>query len=267
MDTVSLPLRKSVLVTIGSHPYTVLEILVRIGNTTDLHSSPLNASTVRDMVQKVEETLLLEEHGRSTMDQNPNFVALMKEYEDGVLLYRIEQDEVWQKLPVNDSLQRAYFAGHREDYRWPDRVNFAEIFVPTDSLAKFCAKKIRSGADFKAIAAKYSTRPGYAEKKGEWGLLPTTVNDLAQRAARLGRDSVSAPFAYQGGWSIVKNLDVDGARLKTYEEALPEVSSAYQDVAAKKREQEWVDLLRARYSVHVNDEVLRSAFAGTAHAR
>jgi len=44
-------------------------------------------------------------------------------------LYRIEQDEVWKKVMVNDSLLKEFYDAHKENYQWPERVNFAEIYT------------------------------------------------------------------------------------------------------------------------------------------
>ena len=265
-DTLTAPLRGKVLMTVGTHPYTVGQVVERIGATTDLHTFTLTPHNVRSLIQKVEEMFIFDEHGQALMQQRPKFAALMKEYEDGVLLYRVEQDEVWQKLPVSDSLQRVYFDAHREEYRWPERVNFAEIYLTKDSLITVCQKKLRAKQPFDTVAATYTARPGYAEKKGVWGLLPVSVNDLADRAMKMAVDSVSAPFKYQNGWSILKTLAKEGARTKTYEEALPEVASAFQEVAAKKREQEWIDGLRTKYPVRIDTELLNAAFVRKADA-
>lgn len=167
-------------------------------------------------------------------------------------------------MVINDSLLRGYYAEHKDSYQWPDRVNFAEIYVTSDSLAKVCAEEIRKTKDFGAVAARRTIRPQYGEKKGEWGLLPVSTNDLSQRAASMAVDSISLPFRYLGGWSILKTLAKEQARIKTFEEAKPEVMSAFQDVAAKERMQQWTEELRAAYPVTISADLLKDAFQRTA---
>jgi parvulin-like peptidyl-prolyl isomerase len=79
-------------------------------------------------------------------------------------------------------------------------------------------------------------------------------------ASKMAVDSVTAPFKYQNGWSIIKVIGKDSACVKTFEEAMPEVASGYQEIVSKKREQEWVEALKNKYPVTVNKEALTQAF-------
>lgn len=73
-------------------------------------------------------------------------------------------------------------------------------------------------------------------------------------------DSITAPFRFEKGWSIIKALGRDSAHVKTFEEAIPEVTSAYQEEASKQREKEWIESLEKKYPVTVNKEILTDAF-------
>ena len=52
----------------------------------------------------------------------------------------------------------------------------------------------------------------------------------------------------------------DSARIKTFEEALPELTGGYQEQASKQRETEWVESLKTKYGVVLRKEILREAF-------
>jgi parvulin-like peptidyl-prolyl isomerase len=147
-----------------------------------------------------------------------------------------------------------------ENYRWSERVNFAEIYTKTDSVVKAAYKKVKSGKDFLDVAQEYTNRSGYQEKKGVWGFQPFTFNDLSLKASTMAIDSITAPFKFEKGWSIIKALGKDSAHVKTFEEAMPEVASTYQEVASKQREKEWVEALKKKYPVTINKEALPEAF-------
>ncbi len=148
----------------------------------------------------------------------------------------------------------------RSEYRWPERVNFAEIHTTTDSIAKVAYNKIKKGRDFLNTAKEYTNRSGYREKKGVWGFQVFAFNDLSLKASKMAIDSVTAPFKFEGGWSIIKALGKDSAKVKTFEEAIPEVTAAYQEEASIQREQEWVEVLMKKYPVTINKEILKNAF-------
>ncbi len=204
----------------------------------------------------------LEEHAQQAPARYPSLAKIMDEYEDGILLYRIEQDEVWKKVTLSDSVLRVYYNNTKDNYRWQERVNFAEIYVLKDSLAKAIYKQLKRGKDFMELAYKYTARPGYKEKKGEWGFQPFAQNDLSNRASKMANDSITEPFRNGAGWSILKRIAVDSAHVKTFDEALSEVANSYQETASKEREQQWIESLYKKYPVQINKEILAIAFKG-----
>jgi hypothetical protein len=53
----------------------------------------------------------------------------------------------------------------------------------------------------------------------------------------------------------------ENARRKTFEEAGPELSSAYQDYESKRLESDWLAQLRQKYPVVEYKPILKNAFA------
>jgi peptidyl-prolyl cis-trans isomerase SurA len=254
-------LRARVLMTYADKKFTVEDFVRHVNTSQEFKTTPLTVSNVEGIVERISEVKVLEQHAEGIAERHPAFVKLMDEYRDGVLLYRIEQDEVWKKIEMSDSAIRAYYETVKEKFRWPLRVKFAEVFVPNDSLAKAAYTEIEKGVDFRKVAEKYTTRPGYKERQGIWDLTPAEANYIARYAAILPVDSIPPPFEHPDGWSIIHVLAKDSARVKTFEEALPELTSSYQEYASKEREREWVESLRQKYPVVIRKEVLQQAFA------
>ncbi len=263
-DSIDAEFLNRTIITVGTRRVNVHSFVERLSTDSESRTKMLTPANVRGLADKVSDAVVLEVYGRAYAEGKPFFQSLMRDYEDGILLYRIEQDEVWKKVVINDSLLREYHAKTPESYRWPDRVSFAEIFVPTDSIAQAIAKRITKATDFLALAETTTTRPGYKDKKGVWALQNVSTNELSQRAWLMAVDSVSAPMKFQYGWSIIETLQKDPARSKTFEEASAEVATAYQEVASKQREKEWIEQLKAKNPIRINEDVLPKAFAGPA---
>lgn len=259
-DTLDVETTNKVLFSYGHKRMTVKEFIDHISTAAEFRTFKLNPASIEYIVERLTEVKILEEHAKTVPERHPAFVKLMQEYQDGILLYRIEQDEVWKKIAVNDSLLRIYYEQTKEKYRWPNRVNFAEILVPTDSIAQVAYTKIKKRKSFDEVAAEYTTRPGYKEKKGVWGFQPANQHYVARYAAILPIDSIPKPFQGPDGWSIVKTIAKDSARVKTFEEASSELSSAYQEYVSKRREQEWIASLKEKYHFMLNKETLQQAF-------
>jgi peptidyl-prolyl cis-trans isomerase SurA len=261
-DTLPMPLLTQALFHCAGRPFTVKEFVENFNQGTEFKNTLLTPGNIDLAIDRLVELAALKEHARKAPERHPAFLKLMDEYQDGILLYRIEQDEVWKKVVVNDSLLRIFYNTTKENYRWPERVNFAEIYVAADSARKAVDWKLAFGEDFLSVAEEYTLRTGYRDKLGIWGFQPYTQNELSQKAAVMAIDSVSDFFSYQNGWSRIKTIAKDSARVKTFEEAGAELSSAYQEVTSKKREQEWIESLKKKYGVSVRAELLGEAFRG-----
>lgn len=259
-DTLTSDLLSKTLFTCGAKPYRVKDFVEETGANAELKEMSLKPSNILVMVDRLAEARVLKEHALTASDRYPQLKSLMNEYLDGILLYRIEQDEVWKKVVVNDSLLRIHYDSTKVKYRWPNRVNFAEIFVTSDSVKKAVEWKLSYEEDFLSVAEEYTSRPGYRDRLGIWGLQPYDLNELSQKASKLPVDSVSDFFQFQNGWSIMKVLAKDSSRVKTFEEAGPELASSYQEQASKLREQEWLDSLKQKFGVTTDSAQLAQAF-------
>jgi peptidyl-prolyl cis-trans isomerase SurA len=215
----------------------------------------------------------------------------MKEYEEGILLFKAEQENVWSKVQPSDSVLKIFHSQHRANYTWPERVNIQEIFVATDSIAQFVkkvmvgysvdslvAKKSKTKSknkkvefdtlkiaiapiSFDSAAARFNTRSTSIEKRGVAGLQPITTNDLTSRAWNMQAKDTTVYFQYEGGFSFIKPIQKDAAREKTFAEASSEVSSAFQEYETKRLSDEWYESLKKKYPVVLNKESLAKTFA------
>ncbi len=248
------------LFSFGDNHYRVSDVASILETSEEFISTFLLPNNVEKTLDRIVEMKILELHAQDVPKRHPAMAKLMQEYRDGVLLFRIEQDEIWNKVAVSDSLLRAYYAENKERYRWPDRINIQEILVPTDSVAQVAYKNVLAGADFGDVAAEYTMRPTMKEKRGVWGLLPVADRDLTQAGWTMAVDSIRPPFHANEGWVVLKVLEKDSARVKTFEECHPELTSDYREYASKRREAEWLEELTRKHGVTLYRQRLADAF-------
>ena len=254
-------LKGQVWISLKGSKITVGDAIRTIEGSQELQSKALNRKsleTVADMLARKEamrlETADLEK-------RYPEFGALMQEYREGVLLFRAEQEAVWNAVKVEDDGLKAYWEQHKAEYTWPDRVRFSEIFVTSDSLANVLRDSLNAGVDFGELAERHTQRSGYKQKKGDWGFQPLDANELAKAASKGVAGWIEGPMKFQYGYSIIRVTEKDKAREKTFEEARSEVSSKFQEYESKRLEREWIQSLKDKYGVTIHEDVLKSAFS------
>jgi peptidyl-prolyl cis-trans isomerase SurA len=113
----------------------------------------------------------------------PEFASLLKEYREGILLYQVEQDNVWNKIAVGDSALKIYFSANRDRFTWPDRINFTEVKSSRDSLVGVIRQLLSSGKSLDRIATEDSVRMALPSSyRVVFGKRSTTL-DTPSRAA------------------------------------------------------------------------------------
>ncbi|MBR9977981.1 MAG: peptidylprolyl isomerase [Bacteroidetes bacterium] len=254
-------LKDKVWVRFDGHRVTVGDAIRIIERDQDMQSLPLNRSSLAGIVSMIAEKEAQRLETEDLETRFPEFGALMQEYREGVLLFRAEQESVWNSVQVDEDRLRDFWAKRKADFTWPDRVRFSEIFVTSDSLAEVLRDSLDNGVDFAELAARHTQRAGYKNKNGDWGFQPYDANELAQKAAESQPGSIAGPMKYQYGYSIIKVMEKDQAREKTFDEARSEASSKFQEYESKRLEREWIRDLKNKFGVTIHEDVLETAFS------
>lgn len=72
---------------------------------------------------------------------------------------------------------------------------------------------------------------------------------------------ISKPIKYENGYSIIRLNKFVPAAPKTFEEARAEVSSDYQEAESKTLQSEWLENLRKKFGVQIDDKMFRDLLA------
>ena len=288
-SSITASVRDQVLFTYGTVKTTVGTVISQVNEVPELRALPLkNPQSIETIADKIGTNLIAEYHARQMEGKFPDFARTMKEYEDGILLFKAEQEHVWNKVQPTDSALRSYHAAHSSMYTWPDRINLQEIHVKTDSVAKLVLKSLNgytvdslvakkkrtrsrtpqfdtlkiavASISFDSAAALYNTRGTTKDARGVWGLVPVTTNDLTSRGWHMNSKDSLQYFPFEGGFSFTKVIEKDPAREKTFEEAQSEVSGAFQEYETKRLSDGWYETLKAKYPVVLNAEGLQKTF-------
>ncbi len=254
-------IEKMALMNVNNRAILIDTVLSILRNRPELRNTSLARSAFKTQLGRIAEGILLEEHAVGLEQRNADFRSLMNDYNDGILLYKAEQVEVWGKTVVSDSALKAYYAQNRSKFIMPEKVNMAEMYFETDTLALMVYDSLTRGGDFASFAGRYHPDPDMKAKGGETGFLPVTESDLTQKAATMKIGEISDPIEIEGGYAIIKLLGKEPSREKTFEEAGPEVSNAYQEYEAKRLEQIWLESIKQRHPVKQYREYLQNAFA------
>jgi peptidyl-prolyl cis-trans isomerase SurA len=224
---------------------------------------PITAGLLDTLSQMLADRLAALEETKNFEQTVPEFRRLMKEYEESTLITMLEDREIWNTGSADETDMKAWYEEHRDLFTFPARVQFAEIFTYTKPLADEFLDSLAAGTDFTDLASRRTQRPGYFERKGVWDYVPVDKNILSEKAVALRFGDVAGPISFENGFSLIKLLDRQPPRQKTWEEAQAEVKTVYKEYRAEQARLGWIAGLREKFGVEVWRDHLENAFAPT----
>jgi len=189
-------------------------------------------------------------------DRDPDFARTMREFREGLMLFRLMEDSVWSAAATDSSALQAYFEAHRESFRFGDRHRILSIMAPSDSLLRDMGDRLSSGASYDDLVALVASDSS-SSVRFDTTLVEGLTDSVYDRAVRLEPGQNTGIVGFGNGRIILVNDGIEPARAKTFEEARAEVVNAYQTVL----EDRLVQRLRSEHQVEVFPERLNRAFA------
>ena len=182
----------------------------------------------------------------------PDFKSLMREYHDGILLFDLTDQKVWSKAIKDTTGLKDFYEKNKNNYMWTERLE-ASIYSFTDAKEiKPARKLLKKGLPEEQILSRLNhdstivvTIEHKKYVKGDNNLIDgiTWIKGLTLDMAT---DSTHTGFVMVHG--------VIQPEPKLLTEAKGLITSDYQNYLEK----EWIAMLRGKYPVSVNREVLNS---------
>ena len=197
---------------------------------------------------------VLQQRADSLSAVDPEMRYLIKEYHDGLLLYEISNQTIWDKAAKDEDALARYFKKNKKKYKW-DQPRFKGIayHVKQQSDVKAvanCVKKLKFN-EWNDALRKTFNNDSIIRIRAEKGLFKKGDNKLIDReifkVADAQVDSVK-------GYPIDATFGKLIKKPQEYTDVRPLVTADLQD----ELERQWVADLRKRYSFTVNEEVLKT---------
>jgi peptidyl-prolyl cis-trans isomerase SurA len=241
--------KDSVLFSFTGSSVNVREFLEKFSNDQDFVNHKITPDLFKEALTKISNNAALEQEALILDKSDSEFAALMNNYKNGIFVFKVREDEILNKVKIDSVKLLNFYSSTKENYSWPDRVNFSEIFAHSDSAIQSYYDLLAKGENFDSVAAKYTERTDLKSKNGVWGLVDVSSSELAGEAFKLEKPGdYSKPILNQSGYSILQLISKDPAHLKTFEEAKEEVSGAYQEVESKRLEKDYIENLTKLYN-------------------
>ncbi len=185
-------------------------------------------------------------------DYNPTISRQIKEFKEANLLFGIMEKNVWNRANTDTAGLIQYYNLHKTKYTWPPSADAIVVTCKTLKLAENMQKKLKdSVSNWRQITGNNGGDAVADSSRFELGQLA-----VAERTNfTLGLLTTPVKNATDGTYTfnyVIKVYREPAQR--TFEDARGMVTSDYQQVL----EDKWIDELKKKYPVKVNEEVFRS---------
>lgn len=236
---------------IGKKKYPVSEVINRVSatavkdaaNARNLIATAANSALEADLIDLEREDLI---------NSNAEYRNLVNEYRDGILLFNIASEKVWDRASKDTKGLEEYFRQHRDKYKWQaPKFKGYVIFAENDSVLNV----------IKDFVNAYDTKD----------FDNTKFTDAVR--AKFGREAkVERVIAAKGDNAITDYLAFDGPKpesnnkWKVYFAFRGHIINAPEEAAdvrglvtadyQTELEDQWIKDLRKKYPVNINKKVL-----------
>jgi peptidyl-prolyl cis-trans isomerase SurA len=212
------------------------------------------ANIVQRKLEELERRELLAYEKGHLEEKYPEFKSLMEEYHDGILLFNIMDDMVWNKAAKDSIGLQSYFNKYRQDYKWSERASVSVYRLTDESKINMVRKLGRKRAfqDWSADKVKAMVCGNDSIQCIDImdGTYEKGQNEIADQL--LWKKGSVRVFREDGNTSVAIVNDLLPPGLKSLNEVRGQVTADYQNYL----EQKWVAELRGKYQVVVNRDVL-----------
>ncbi len=185
----------------------------------------------------------------------PEFRYLMQEYHDGILLFDISNTEVWDKAAKDTEGLKNYFAANKANYAWNTPHYKGRIVYCKDAATAKTVKKLIAKLPSDSVNSYLDTRinnDSVVFVKTTAGLWKKGDNPVVDKLAFKDK---TAEVAENTELPVVF---VVGKMLKKGPEAYTDVRGAVTADYQNELERRWIETLRAKYPIVVNESVLKT---------
>ncbi|MDX2361503.1 MAG: peptidylprolyl isomerase [Crocinitomicaceae bacterium] len=207
---------------------------------------------INEQYKKWEKQTILDYEESKLAGKYPAFKALVTEYHDGILLYEIMSDLVWNKAMKDTTGLQDYYAAHKTDYMWGTRLD-ADVFeCYSEEAAKKAYEMLQ--VDSVEVVDVVKTINGDSELKirhrnGKFDIKKTSY--LTDRELQIG---LNEPFEIDGKIYVIRVKEKLAPAQKEFSEAKGAITSDYQNHL----EREWLKELEVKHKIVIDSDALYS---------
>lgn len=220
----------------------------KIGNSIEKIYYTLNSKQYNNRIDalynEVEKNNVINRYKKDIQQNNEEYKSLIREYRDGIMIFDISEQKIWNKALEDTIGVRKFFEQNAVQYKKAATIKERTII----SKKQKNAKKI-----YKYLIQNPNTNNNVLQDKllafGEKSQIISTE----KKATNNNQSTIFKPKKTNDAYVIAQEYQFIPERPMTFEECRGYVVADYQE----KLEKDWIDALKQKYPININQESLK----------
>ncbi len=182
--------------------------------------------------------------------ENEEYAHILGEYRDGLLLFDLMENTIWNTSKTDSTEIKQFYETNKENYKTKEKIDAIVASSAKQKVLKKVSKLLEKGIALDDIKKQINNK--------ETTEVIFTVDTMDASNKALPKDlqfkkGVSKIYKHNNTFTLVNIKDILPQEQKSFDEAKGNVISDYQTF----KEDNWINTLREKYNVVVNNEVLK----------
>lgn len=208
----------------------------------------------------IERKLLLQEAEREGLTEDPDIIGKVENYRGRLIVQKLLGSMKKEVVPVTEEDIKQYFEENQAQFQTRKQIRVRHVLLKDEAEAKKVLKEVKArGADFAALAQKYSQDRGTKNRGGDLGYfspgrMVRQFEDVAFSLENPGdiSDVVKTPFGYH----IIKLEDKKPAEPKSLEQVKGEIRRRLSSQRQTESQEKFLEEIKSRTRLEINEALL-----------
>ncbi|MDB4349862.1 peptidylprolyl isomerase [Omnitrophica bacterium] len=211
----------------------------------------------------VVETLLYNDAIKKKLNEEEEVALLFEEAKKRILIARLAQDEIENKIKIDEEDMKAYYEENMVEMESPEMFRASHILVDTMEEAAEIADRLNAGGIFEELARKHS-KDVTNKRGGDIGYFSAgeMLPEFEDACIKLKIGETSGPVKTQFGYHIIKLTDKRGPEPMKFDQVKDRIERILLTQKRGRLLEDLVNRLKAETKVTINSELLTEANEG-----
>lgn len=211
---------------------------------------------IQERISEIKKSFKSEEEYKAALKQNGLTESDVPREVEKMILAEKVLEKVLKGIEVSDKEISDYYEKNKSQFKVPESVEIAHIFVSSESSATKALDEIKKGLSFEEAVLKYSEDTSTKLNKGNLGMQPRTTleqafgKEFSDAVFKLAKGEISEKvIKSQVGFHIVKLINKRAAGLLTLKEAKDQIKNQLLNQKQRQAYDKWLNEIRKKAKI------------------